>query len=50
MPTDWAEDIEGDELLPQTFTDSNGITTYIEFRVDEDGKKVKMATEHQTFH
>ncbi|KAF9108868.1 translation initiation factor eIF3 subunit g [Mortierella sp. GBA35] len=41
MPSNWADDDDGDEL-PQTFTDANGITTHIEFRLNDDGKKVKV--------
>ncbi|KAK3815931.1 MAG: eukaryotic translation initiation factor 3 subunit G-domain-containing protein [Linnemannia elongata] len=41
MPTNWADEVDGVEA-PQTFTDANGITTHIEFRINEDGKKVKI--------
>ncbi|KAG0296996.1 translation initiation factor eIF3 subunit g [Dissophora globulifera] len=41
MSTNWADEVDGVEL-PQSFTDSNGITTHIEYRVNDDGKKVKI--------
>ncbi|KAG0003507.1 translation initiation factor eIF3 subunit g [Entomortierella chlamydospora] len=41
MSTNWADEVDGDES-PQTFTDANGITTHIEYRVNEDGKKIKI--------
>ena len=47
MSSNWADEVDGDEL-PQTFTDANGITTHIEFRINEDGKKVKVL--HVSFH
>ncbi|KAF9920168.1 translation initiation factor eIF3 subunit g [Modicella reniformis] len=41
MSTNWADEVDGVEL-PQTFTDANGITTYIEYRVNDDGTKIKI--------
>ena len=41
MPTNWADEVDGVEA-PQMFTDAHGITTHIEFRINEDGKKVKV--------
>ncbi|KAF9908301.1 translation initiation factor eIF3 subunit g [Linnemannia zychae] len=41
MPSNWADEVDGVEA-PQTFTDANGITTHIEFRINDDGKKVKV--------
>ncbi|KAF9896259.1 hypothetical protein BX616_007810 [Lobosporangium transversale] len=38
--TNWADEVDGEEM-PQTFTDANGITTTIEYKTNEDGKKVK---------
>ncbi|KAG0365070.1 translation initiation factor eIF3 subunit g [Gamsiella multidivaricata] len=46
MSTNWADEVDGDES-PQAFTDVNGITTHIEFRVDEDGKRVKVTRRTQ---
>lgn len=47
MPsTNWADEVDGDEL-PQSFTDANGITTTIEYRTNEDGKKVKVQHQHK---
>ncbi|KAF8987808.1 translation initiation factor eIF3 subunit g [Podila verticillata] len=47
MPsTNWADEVDGDEL-PQSFTDANGITTTIEYRTNEDGKKVKVTRRTQ---
>ncbi|KAI1318623.1 translation initiation factor eIF3 subunit g [Mortierella claussenii] len=46
MSTNWADEVDGDEL-PQTFTDANGITTHIEYRVNDDGKKVKVTRRTQ---
>ena len=37
----WADDIDGEEQ-PQTFTDAKGITTHIEYTINDDGKKVKV--------
>ena len=42
MSTNWADEVDGDEL-PQTFTDASGITTHIEYRVNDDGRKVKVS-------
>ncbi|KAG0242393.1 translation initiation factor eIF3 subunit g [Mortierella sp. GBA43] len=39
MSTNWADDVDGEEL-PQTFTDANGITTHIEYRTNDDGRRV----------
>lgn len=39
--TNWADEVDGEDQ-PQTFTDANGITTTIEYRTNEDGKKVKV--------
>ncbi|KAF8916931.1 translation initiation factor eIF3 subunit g [Dissophora ornata] len=41
MSTNWADEVDGIEV-PQTFTDSNGIKTHIEYRINEDGSKVKV--------
>ncbi|KAI9263118.1 eukaryotic translation initiation factor 3 subunit G-domain-containing protein [Phascolomyces articulosus] len=40
----WADEIEEEEdaYAPKVFTDENGIKTIIEFRENEDGKKVKV--------
>ncbi|KAG2220285.1 hypothetical protein INT45_009900 [Circinella minor] len=40
----WADEIEEEEdaYQPKVFTDENGIKTIIEFRENEDGKKVKV--------
>ncbi|KAK3829242.1 MAG: eukaryotic translation initiation factor 3 subunit G-domain-containing protein [Benniella sp.] len=46
MSTNWADEVDGDEL-PQTFTDANGITTHIEYRVNDDGRKVKITRRTQ---
>ncbi|KAF9273087.1 translation initiation factor eIF3 subunit g [Mortierella alpina] len=46
MSSNWADEVDGDEL-PQTFTDANGVTTHIEFRINEDGKKVKITRRTQ---
>jgi hypothetical protein len=52
----WADDIDGEEQ-PQTFTDAKGITTHIEYRINDDGKKVKVfqtlffqSEKHRTAH
>ncbi|KAF9438858.1 translation initiation factor eIF3 subunit g [Entomortierella beljakovae] len=42
--TNWADEVDGEEQ-PQTFTDANGITTTIEYKTNEDGKKVKDLSE-----
>ena len=39
--TNWADEVDGEEQ-PQTFTDANGITTTTEYKINEDGKKVKV--------
>lgn len=39
--TNWADEVDGEDQ-PQTFTDANGITTTIEYRTNDDGKKVKV--------
>ncbi|KAF9583441.1 translation initiation factor eIF3 subunit g [Lunasporangiospora selenospora] len=44
--TNWADEVDGEEQ-PQTFTDANGITTHIEYRINEDGKKVKITRRTQ---
>ncbi|KAF9185710.1 translation initiation factor eIF3 subunit g [Haplosporangium sp. Z 767] len=46
MSSNWADEVDGDEL-PQTFTDANGITTHIEYRFNEDGKKIKVTRRTQ---
>lgn len=43
----WADDIDGEEQ-PQTFTDAKGITTHIEYRINDDGKKVKVKKKRET--
>ncbi|GJJ72242.1 translation initiation factor 3 subunit G [Entomortierella parvispora] len=42
----WADDIDGEDQ-PQTFTDAKGITTHIEYRINDDGKKVKITRRTQ---
>ncbi|KAG0053324.1 translation initiation factor eIF3 subunit g [Gryganskiella cystojenkinii] len=44
--TNWADEVDGEEA-PQTFTDANGITTTIEYRTNDDGKKVKVTRRTQ---
>ncbi|BGP34920.1 translation initiation factor eIF3 subunit g [Rhodotorula toruloides] len=39
----WADDVEGAEFPPRTeTTDANGVTTIVEYRLNEEGKKVKV--------
>ncbi|KAG0055859.1 translation initiation factor eIF3 subunit g [Gryganskiella cystojenkinii] len=46
MSSNWADEVDGDEQ-PQTFTDAKGITTHIEYRINDDGKKVKITRRSQ---
>ncbi|KAF9928587.1 translation initiation factor eIF3 subunit g [Modicella reniformis] len=44
--TNWADEVDGEDQ-PQSFTDANGITTIIEYKTNEDGKKVKVTRRTQ---
>ncbi|KAF9284355.1 translation initiation factor eIF3 subunit g [Mortierella alpina] len=44
--TNWADEVDGEDQ-PQTFTDANGITTTIEYKTNDDGKKVKVTRRTQ---
>ncbi|KAG0317693.1 translation initiation factor eIF3 subunit g [Dissophora globulifera] len=44
--TNWADEVDGEDQ-PQSFTDANGITTTIEYKTNEDGKKVKVTRRTQ---
>jgi len=38
----WADEVEEEGFSSKTFTDENGIKTVVEFRINDDGKKVKV--------
>ncbi|RUP49004.1 eukaryotic translation initiation factor 3 subunit G-domain-containing protein [Jimgerdemannia flammicorona] len=46
----WADEVEEEEdsFAPQIFTDENGIKTIIEYRLNDDGKKVKITRRIRT--
>ncbi|KAL1916794.1 uncharacterized protein VTP21DRAFT_5498 [Calcarisporiella thermophila] len=46
----WADEVgeELDQFQPQIFTDENGLKTVIEYRINDDGKKVKITRKIRT--
>lgn len=42
--TNWADDVESHDFPPRTeVTDGNGITTIVEYKLNDEGKKVKVS-------